>query len=289
MSILKAICGGSDTGRVETKEGVGEMEHDHRVCPRCGEPAGDGRFCESCRDQIAGTRANDASSPATQALREVLRLEEALAAASKGISDRIAARATGAALQVEPDPRPAADADAAAGAVEVAKLPTSAPERRVEAGRPAREVARLEDVLTVKPQAVEPKAPAPAPEPVSVAPPAPEPVPAAEAKSVSPPAPEPTPAPSFLTAPAVRKGFWFEYMPAGESVEPEAVEPEAAEPEAAEPVAVVDPDPIVAQATSSIADETPGSGPNHWVAALCLIALLGLIALLTGRSTRPAA
>ena len=84
------------------------MEHDQRVCPRCGEPAGDRRFCEACRAQIAGTHATDLSSPATHALREVLRLEEALAAASKGISDRIAARATGTAVQVEPESRPAA-------------------------------------------------------------------------------------------------------------------------------------------------------------------------------------
>lgn len=267
------------------------MEHDQRVCPRCGEPAGDGRFCEACRAQIAGTHATDVSSPATHALREVLRLEEALAAASKGISDRIAARATGTAVQVEPESRPAPDA--AAGAVETAKLPTSATEHRVEATRPARAVARLEDVLTVKPQApapaAKPEPTAPAAETKSVAPPVEEPKPVAP--PVEEPAPiaastaPPSPAPSFLAAPAVRKGFWFEYMPAVEPSE----EPEVAQAETPEPVAAVEPEPIVAVSTPVVPAETPSSGPNYWVAALCLIALLGLLALLTGRSTRHAA
>src|SRR5579862_950757 len=88
-------------GGYHTKEGrSGEMEQDQRICPRCGQPAGEYRFCASCRSQFTGPRAEVPSHPATHALREVLRLEEALAAASKGINERIAARSSTAAVQV---------------------------------------------------------------------------------------------------------------------------------------------------------------------------------------------
>ena len=262
------------------------MEQDQRICPRCGEPAGEYRFCASCRSQIAGPRADDASHPATHALREVLRLEEALAAASKGISDRIAARSPAAAVQVEQDPAPASDGSA--GVLEIPKLGTSQ-ERGADAPPSPRAVARLEDVLTVAPRDRAPGTPPPAPAavervaPEPVAPPervAPEPV---AAESVAPPAP---PAESVAPpAPAERKGFWFEYVPAPQPADDDracAVETPELEPAAeVEPITAVEPEPVAA--------EVPTTTPrNHWLTVLCLLALVGLVMALTGRNPRRA-
>lgn len=281
------------------------MEHDQRVCPRCGEPAGESRFCESCRSQIAGTHPAEARYPATQALRDVLRLEEALAAASKGISERIAARSPGAATEVDHERPPAPDADAAAGTLGIAKLPST--DRALDSGGPARTVARLEDVLTVAPSkpatapvAAEPVVPAkpvletlpakpvletppPAPVPL-VQPPAPAPIEAPEPPPIAAEAPSPAveEEPSFLTAPAERTGFWFDYMPmrvsreAAEEIAEQA--PQATEvPEAAVPE--IGPEEEAVEA----------AGTNHWLAALCLIALIGVLVLLTGRDPRRSA
>jgi hypothetical protein len=134
------------------------MDHDQRVCPRCGEPAGDYRFCQSCSSHIdsltgtapgAGAHASDPSHSAPQVLREVLRLEQALAAASKGISDRIATGPSATAVQADSDPLSGGNRDASAGALERAKLPMTADERGSDAVQGPREVARFEDVLTV--------------------------------------------------------------------------------------------------------------------------------------------
>jgi hypothetical protein len=121
----------------------------------------------------AQTHAGGAASSTTQVLTQVMQLEEALAAVSKGISDRIAAAA------VEVESRPA-DSDLAP---------------------PSREVARLEDVLKIS---------APAPASVSVPPPAAPELevaeePPAEVISIAPPT-----VPTYVAAQALREAFWFE-------------------------------------------------------------------------------
>lgn len=134
------------------------MEHDRRVCLRCGQPAGEHRFCQSCRSHIdalmaipprAATNAANPADAVARASREVLRLEQALSAASSGNSDTIAGEPPAAAVEVEPDPRPAetTTAHASSGTVEIDTLSTSA----VDIPKGPQEVARFEEVLTVSP------------------------------------------------------------------------------------------------------------------------------------------
>jgi tetratricopeptide (TPR) repeat protein len=126
------------------------MERDQRVCLRCGEPAGDHRFCKSCRSHLdsllelshrGGSKAKETKYPTAQPPQEV-GPEQTMAAASDGGSDGIAAEASAAAVQVDPDRLPAdsGTADASPGPLDL--------ERLNEGARPRREVARFEEVLT---------------------------------------------------------------------------------------------------------------------------------------------
>lgn len=285
------------------------MEHDRRACPRCGEPAGDYRFCESCRSHLeslmgipahAGARASDSGELAAQAPREALGFEQSSAGASNGDADRITSDASATAVQVQPEPHPAeARTDDGGPAVDVAKLPSIADERAGD--QPPREVARLEEVLTIAPSEGPPA-------PVSVAPPQEVELPTTglssdsdwarlrrqvarleqllsttsadhtEGAAVSPP---PAKVPEYVAADALREAFWFEQASAFKSIGPPvAPEPEAqitAQPElcVAEPQPYAQPLPVV-----ELGSQRP------LLATLCLIALLGLVAVLTGRSLR---
>lgn len=208
------------------------MEHDQRVCPRCGEPSPDYGFCKFCRSHMdspagisthAAGHAGDATYPATRALQEVARLEEALAAASKGISERIAARTAAAPVQLDPDPHP------------IANVPASA--------QTSRDVARLEDVLTVAPTS----------------------------DTVAPTADDESAADA--AADTLREAFWFEQASAFRpSCEAEHDPGQSAQPAGREPAADAQP----------VASHPRG----RWPAALCLLALIALVVLLTGHSRR---
>jgi hypothetical protein len=226
------------------------MEPDQRVCPRCGKPAGEYRFCEACRahiDSLTGIPAQagaDAGESAAQVMREVLRLEEALAAVSKGISERIAAAAaTG--EQLHPEPLAPERSQPGEGTLE--RFPPAGPEERlIEATQPPHDVARLEEVLTPAPR----RAPDPVPSPP------PEGVAAGEAET------EPQTSP-----------------PPAAPVEPEAriAPPPAAE---APPLAASRQEP------QRFEPAAPAGRRDRWIAAICGLCLVGLLLVLLGRRAR---
>jgi hypothetical protein len=305
------------------------MEHDQRVCPRCGEPAGNYRFCQSCRSHIdsltgiptrAATYAGDAAAsveaPEEGARLEqaLVRLEQAMAAASKVSSDRAAGPASAAALDVNSPPPPPAERTprANSGAVEITTLPTGPDDRGSDRHQTSRDVARLEDVLSVaspKPPSADLKT-------------APVETPAAETITPSPvEAPERRPAekrePGYVNAQALREAFWFEQAsarpsngdgeiaagpqpqgvearvesvaPPTESVAPPVESVEAAVESVPPPVESVPPpsatEPSQHAATSpSVArlwGEEPSTGYRR--VTLWLFALVALIVLLIGR------
>ncbi|MBV8430160.1 MAG: hypothetical protein JO244_03295 [Solirubrobacterales bacterium] len=249
---------------------------------------------------------------------EVVRLEQALAAASKGISERIAARTSAGGLQVEAEADEAevrADGLASVQAHrDVARLedvlsvappaPSPAqPELEVKlpadepasGGAPAQpEVARLEDVLSV------------APPPAPVAPPS---VPKVEpsqaqaeetkAEAAAPLAEAKPPtrvemraiAPRYVAAHALRAAFLFEQTAAFESssasAEPEAPAPEVdVERHLAESQVVPGPPQVEVQPETA-EPVAPGS-QNQWLFALCVLALIALVIVLTCRKPRRA-
>ncbi len=302
------------------------MEHDQRVCLRCAEPAGDYRFCESCRSHIdsltrvarAGTHAGDPIDPAAQVPREVQRFEQASAAASNGDSDGTTSEAPAAAVQIDPDPRPAENltGDASAGVLQIAKLSTSVNEHVSDRAHAPREVARFEQVMTIKStdgtDRVAAKAAAAAmPEVQGARTEADDTtaeVNAAPVREVELPTSDEAHAsePSYVAADALRDAFWFEQASAfksngdGEGATQQA--PAVAMPEG-------DPDPYTADGTTSNVRPDPCEGdarqcaqPNgsrsvvppwigqasqrHSIAAICLLALIGLVAVLTGRELR---
>jgi hypothetical protein len=135
------------------------LEDDQRVCPRCGQPAGDYRFCESCRSHIdsltrdpsgLGAHTGDQAYTAAQAPREALGFEQALTATSNGDSDRVGGAASAAAVHTEPDSRPAPAGDASAATFGKAELWTTDGRIGAPAQAPA-DVARLEQVLSMAP------------------------------------------------------------------------------------------------------------------------------------------
>jgi hypothetical protein len=179
-----------------------------------------------------------------------------LAAVSKGISDRIAAGSSTAAVEVD-EARPAETS---------ALLSGTAEERSTDLAPPSRDVARLEDVLKISP----------APASVSVPPPAVEEAtieveaePTAEVTSIAPPS-----APNYVAAQELREAFWFEQASAfaaapapRQTPEPEAVEVGAVS-------SALEPEPET---------EADASG---WLTALVLLTLLALVMVLTGRRPR---
>lgn len=289
------------------------MEHDQKICPRCGEPAGDYSFCHTCRAHLdslngtpghAGTATSDAGYPATQALREILRLEQALAAASKGISDRIAARSSGAAVEVDRDPRPADTLAASGATLDIVETPTAHDVLMSDlVVQPVRDIARLEEVLKVVPaDKVELTAEVVSPASDAVELPADE--------LVSAPVEEPTEkhdiAPTYVAAHALREAFWFEQAAAFKShgqitrrpPEPEvrAVEPQHratnADTRPTDPASSVAPPNLEAAAQPSAHDDaSPSAGwvwmghtsRNNFVAALCLLTLIGVVLMLIRR------
>ena len=249
------------------------MEHDQRVCPRCGEPAGDYRFCRSCSahmDSLTGVPMPSApAADPTYLAAQVAQLEQALAAASKSIGDRIAGEPS-AAVQVEPEPLPAdpVTGDAATVSLGRTKLP---------------EVARLEDVLTVAPADHGPAAAAPIEPSAHVsAPPADE---LERGASAEDHAPEPL----YVAAQALREAFWFEQASAFKAATREAPQSHLPEASAAEPVRTESvPPPSAHEGTPQPAPE-PSTAPasrSRWVVAMWVLALIALVALLTGRSGR---
>jgi hypothetical protein len=269
------------------------MDHDRKVCPRCGEPTAGYGFCAPCRahiDSLTGGPASREDLTTSQVLREVVRLEEALADASKGMSDRGLVGSSTAAVEVDPAPEPVAD-EPVSGSQEIAKLPVSGTD-----AAPRSEVARLEDVLTVVPRSEAPAIPPrtaaaadPAPEKLTSVPP-PEPVVKAEVTSVPPPEPtapaaiQPT-SPNYVAAHMLRAAFWFEQTSAFESrpdneVEPEPVLPEL-DPNRHVATSVPPPEPTPqAEPLPPAAIETP---QRNWITMLCLLALVALVVVLSGR------
>lgn len=265
------------------------MDHDRKVCPRCGEPTAGYGFCAPCRahiDSLTGGRTPGEDLPTAQVLREVVRLEQALADASRGMSDRIGAGPSTAAVEVGPAAESIAE-EAATGGLEIAKLPGTddAPQRP--------DVARLEDVLTVVPRSedhgIPPRTAAAAAEDTSV-----------EATSVPPP--EPTPraeiaptAPSYVAAHVLRAAFWFEQTSAFESRPDEEIVPELLEVPALDPnrfAATSVPPPSSAAETTSVppppqVEPLPAAevetSQRNWITAACLLALIALVVVLTGR------
>jgi hypothetical protein len=243
--------------------------------------------------EIPTPAAAHAADP-TYLAAQVLRLEQALAATSKGISDRIAGDVS-TAVQVEPEPRPAETTTGDVGAVllERAKLP---------------EVARLEDVLSVPPPDLGERTATPATN---------EPADATTHRSVAPPAEalerrtkvEPRAAePAYVAAQALREAFWFEQAAAFRPIRCEE-DPAPQAPQAVMPVA--EPAVPAADAVAPAADRDthatnegaidvepaqtesglPPTPPQHssrgrWVAAVWVLALIALVALLTGRGHR---
>ena len=262
------------------------MENNQRVCPRCGEPAGDYRFCRSCRahmDSLAAT-ATPAAARASSAhpvdpnylAAQVLRLEQALAAASEGIGDRLGG-APATAVQVEAESRPAEPitGDVAAVSLERATLP---------------DVARLEDVLTVAPTdpSVQPAPPAEPAAHVS-APPAEEierPT-IAEVRAAE---------PIYVAAQALREAFWFEQTSAFKAPQSPVPETPTTEPARTESVTppcaqqvISQPPPALATAPAALAAAPPElptapTSRSRWIAVMWVLALLALVAVLTGRS-----
>ena len=298
------------------------MEHDQRMCPRCGKPAGDFHFCPSGLapvDSLPGVPAGDVAqsiapvSVAAQTPPELLQIAEAANAGSTG--DRSPGEAP-AAVQVDPDPRPAEHDNASGGTFDIARLPSSADEFLGKAAQPSREVARLEDVLRVDDRdRIEARTAAAAAR--SVAPPPPSLAPETEmvwestpeeryatAAGVTPPprvaAESPArpearvSAPNYVAAHRMRAAFLHEQASAFEQALPSKADDESDEPAAPAPrVSVPPPAPRAAEPTTG--NEEPrltegdpcGSAQpdssHRWLAALCLLALIALVVALTGR------
>ncbi|HTX31468.1 MAG TPA: hypothetical protein VMD09_08780 [Solirubrobacteraceae bacterium] len=280
------------------------MDHDQKTCPRCGEPTASYGFCPPCRahiDALTGgeTRAPDLST--AHVLREVVRLEEALADASKGIGSGTSTAAVG----VDSGPEELAE-EAAPTGLEIAKLPAAddAPQRP--------DVARLEDVLTVRPRpeyhAVAPRTAAAAPAEVEAPseeetsapdlPPAAEVLPVEQAEADI-RAKLPLANPSYVAAHVLRAAFWFEQTSAFESRPDHEVAPDPIEaaapvldparhaatsvpPPSSAPMSVSAPPPPPAEPLPTSEVEPPTSQRN-WITALCLLALIALVVVLTGR------
>jgi hypothetical protein len=179
-----------------------------------------------------------------------------LAAVSKGISDRIAAGSSTAAVEVD-EPRPAETA---------ALLPSTGEERGTDLAPPARDVARLEDVLKISPAPASVSVPPPAVEEAAVEV---EAEPTVEVASIAPPS-----APDYVAAQELREAFWFEQAAAFTAAPAPRQEPEPAAVEEEAVSCDLEPEPEA---------EADASG---WLTALVLLTLLALVMLLTGRRPR---
>ncbi|HLY50529.1 MAG TPA: hypothetical protein VKR21_15160 [Solirubrobacteraceae bacterium] len=211
----------------------------------------------------------------------LVRLEQAMAAASRMSSDPDPDSAPIAALQVDATPAPA----------ELRPAP--------------RDVARLEDVLTIAtPRPRDPVDEPPAvaiPEVASAPAPVPE-TPIAPVENRAVPAPLEA-EPSYVEAQALREAFWFEQASArlAGAAEPKPQEEAGpAEPRASvappEPrISVAPPEPVSSQPDRRAQPDVAPSVVRVWAeptsqsnraTALFLLALLALVLLLTGRAPR---
>jgi hypothetical protein len=282
------------------------MEHEHRNCPRCGKPAGDFHFCPSCLAPV--------DSPSVISTSQTLSSQRSLAASG---GDRSVGHDSTAVLQVESE-GPSADDVTAEPSGPEAELQLHLDGRASVAPTAQRDVARLEDVLTIGAKPAQPR--------VSVPPPASREVarledvltvrPAEDAAQISPktaaaaeakpapvveikPAPvvEVTPAPDveakprttperkaaerrYVPAYALRAAFWFEQASAFEAGSDDE-DDEVVVPEPEVEMVQVPVDLTADQVlTGEIKVETPR---NRWMVALVLTALAGLVVALTGR------
>jgi hypothetical protein len=223
--------------------------------------------------------------------------------------DRITSDGPATAVQAQPEPRPAEDpaADTSTGVLDVAKLPTIGDDRLSD--QPSHEVARLEDVLTIAPSEA-PPADAGALPVNDVE------LPARDLKSDSDWArlrqqvarleqllritsadqtdrtagsAAADPEPEYVAAHALREAFWFEQASAFRSSDAPA--PPELEPDRdADPITTPEPEPAPREADPRPPAESYGSQPivdpaqgRPWLAVVCLLALIGLVAVLTGR------
>jgi hypothetical protein len=206
-----------------------------------------------------------------------MRLEEALAAVSKGISDRIAAGPSATAVDLDAAP-PAVESDAT-DARDGVLLPRTPDERAGDIASPSREVARLEDVLKVSPSAPA-AASVPPPAAASEAVEADDEV-VAEAATELISIPPPFAAPSYVAAQALREAFWFEQASAFTGTP--ASTPPPVKPDLTPAPPVVEPQTEPAPRDASA---PPQAGSNGWVTAMFLLTLIALVMLLTGRRPR---
>ncbi len=286
------------------------MDHDRKVCPRCGEPTGGYGFCPPCRahiDSLTGGAARAADLTAAQVLGEVVRLEQALADTAQETSDRIGAGSSTAAVELDSAPEDVAD-DTPHTTQDVARLEdvlTVNPreDARTEATDTSdelvidlaqgRDVARLEDVLSVLPPndnfVIAPKTAAATPPEAEVAHGESEFI-ADKAEVAEPPqlpvrAQNQATFPSYVAAHALRAAFLFEQTSAFESrpddeVIEEPVAPTSIAPPESTPPPISTPPPPQPEPLPAAQAE---SSRNNWITALCLLALIALVVVLTGR------
>lgn len=236
------------------------FQPDQNLCTRCGEPAGDYRFCPSCGLQLSEvpTRSEAEASQVVE-LRPAPRFGELSVAGSNGLGERIREESPGLhhadVEETHDEPTAEFPAQAESEPADSEPLVVSEPEPPV-AWEPPPQVA-WEPPVEVSWEAPEPEVAEP--EPVVVA--EPEPVVEMEPEPVLAPEPEPVAAP-----------------------EPEPVLAEEPEVEAAvvEPDDQATPEPEVSWQPL----ESARSPRSSWVAALCLAALIGLVVLMTGRGLR---
>jgi hypothetical protein len=244
------------------------FQPDQNLCTRCGEPAGDYRFCPSCGLQLSEvpTRSEAEASQVVE-LRPAPRFGELSVAGSNGLGERIREESPGLhhadVEETHDEPTAEFPAQAESEPADPEPLVAAEPEPAVAlepppqvAWEPPPQVA-WEPPVEVSWEAPEPEVAEP--EPVVVA--EPEPVVEMEPEPVLAPEPEPVAAP-----------------------EPEPVLAEEPEVEAAvvEPDDQATPEPEVSWQPL----ESARSPRSSWVAALCLAALIGLVVLMTGRGLR---
>jgi hypothetical protein len=118
------------------------MDHDQRGCLRCGKSAGEWRFCESCRSKF-GLFLERPIGVAACAEEEVSIV--APVAREPAVAPKMAA---GGGDRQDPGPGQNLGTRLREGALEADRISAGGDERAGQAGPPAREVARFEDVLS---------------------------------------------------------------------------------------------------------------------------------------------
>jgi hypothetical protein len=302
------------------------MEHDQRACPRCGEPAGEYHYCPSCLapiESLGGTAtttlaaSSDGNSDrgAGETSAAAVQVEPSVdgATAAPGSGMRLEGGA-GDVSQAPPEvarledvlsvaPRPSTHDTTNSTPPPRAELPIRLEGRIGDLARAPREVARLEDVLSVASDLagdlIAREAPA---APVEVDPdPRTDGDPTADANTgpveqVKLPRSVETPpaARTYVAAHRLRSAFLFEQVSAFESrvdddedeIVGEALAASVAEVGVAETAAPSGQCECHTQAYSAQDEPREETSRSHWMSALCLIALIALVIVLTGRKPR---